>query len=210
MKRRDFDNLRKSWEPDRTPDSRRSSTDQASLRPHTLTDESPYSDLDSPVSGSRLSLSPVGVEEQADDDGPPRSPLQDESARVLGAPTPPRLTGSWRPSRQPLTLHTSRVRETTPFKPWHSGPIPAQHDHAGPGEETKMTQREDVLKFEQGRIKALQEERLAIQKKTFTKWMNSFLQKNSSPESLPPVRWKKTVQENMTREEVLITCTVQF
>ncbi len=35
----------------------------------------------------------------------------------------------------------------------------------------------DTMDFESGRIWELQEERLHIQQKTFTKWVNSFLQK---------------------------------
>ena len=57
---------------------------------------------------------------------------------------------------------------------------------------TKMAARrldDDNHDFEKGRIRALRDERLYIQKKTFTKWVNSFLIKVRIEVSLNLGQW---------------------
>ena len=50
----------------------------------------------------------------------------------------------------------------------------------------------DTQNFEKGRIKALQDERVYIQKKTFTKWANAFLEKVSKQFLLKPLKPQQT------------------
>lgn len=61
---------------------------------------------------------------------------------------------------------------------------------------TAVSQRDGIAKFENERIKTLQEERLYIQKKTFTKWMNSFLFKVCNTTMIKKYVWKKEPQKS--------------
>jgi len=48
---------------------------------------------------------------------------------------------------------------------------------ASPDSEERPELKDSAAKYEQERIQVLQQERVHVQKKTFTKWCNSFLEK---------------------------------
>ena len=75
-----------------------------------------------------------------------------------------------------------------------------------------LNQKEDVKNFETGRIKALQEERLHIQKKTFTKWINSFLIKVGAGRFRPVSRQvrKNICQRDMQLESLMVDIPSMF
>jgi len=48
-----------------------------------------------------------------------------------------------------------------------------------PEDDERLEIKDSAAKYEQERIQVLQQERVHVQKKTFTKWCNSFLEKVS-------------------------------
>jgi len=46
-----------------------------------------------------------------------------------------------------------------------------------PDDDERLEIKDSAAKYEQERIQVLQQERVHVQKKTFTKWCNSFLEK---------------------------------
>jgi len=48
-----------------------------------------------------------------------------------------------------------------------------------PDSDERLELKDSAAKYEQERIQVLQQERVHVQKKTFTKWCNSFLEKVS-------------------------------
>ena len=54
---------------------------------------------------------------------------------------------------------------------------PARDPYASQRDSKSSSIEDPTAKFEKGRIQVLQQERVHIQKKTFTKWCNSFLEK---------------------------------
>ena len=61
----------------------------------------------------------------------------------------------------------------------YNDPYGGQHGPGEGGEGDQLDFQDATQKFEKGRIAVLQQERVYIQKKTFTKWCNSFLEKVS-------------------------------
>jgi len=60
---------------------------------------------------------------------------------------------------------------------YRSSPASPDRASASPDSDDRPEIKDSAAKYEQERIQVLQQERVHVQKKTFTKWCNSFLEK---------------------------------